>query len=98
MRKLLALLGGLALVRAWFARRPRALPAEAPEPDPRADELRRRLEESRALVEEREDFESGETPVDAADPGEADPEARRRSVHERGRSTVDEMRRRDEPA
>jgi hypothetical protein len=59
--------------------------------DPRADELRRRLQESRAVVAERDEFEEGETPVDRADPGE-DPEARRRRVHEAGRSTVDRMR------
>jgi hypothetical protein len=39
-------------------RDPEAAPATAPEgPDPRADELRRRLEESRELVEERDAFE-----------------------------------------
>ena len=32
-----------------------------------------------------------ETPVDRADPGE-DPDARRRRVHEAGRTTVDRMR------
>ena len=78
MRRLLALLGGLALLRAWLARR------RAPEePDP-ADELRRRLAESRELAEDQEDFTAGETPVDA--------EERRRGVHERGRAAIDEMR------
>ena len=82
MRRLLALLGGLALLRAWLSRR---RTTEAPaELDSRADELRRRLDESRALAEEPEDFTSGETPVDADD--------RRRDVHERGRSAIDEMR------
>jgi len=82
MRRLLALLGGLALLRAWLSRR-RATEAPA-ELDPRADELRRRLDESRALAEEPDDFTSGETPVDAED--------RRRDVHSRGRSAIDEMR------
>jgi hypothetical protein len=84
MRRLLALLGGIALLRAWLGRR---RTQEAPgELDPRADELRRRLDESRALAEEpgADDFTSGETPVDAED--------RRRGVHERGRSAIDEMR------
>ena len=84
MRRLLALLGGIALLRAWLARgRTHDAPAA---PDPRADELRRRLDESRALAEEEppEDFTSGETPVDA--------EGRRRDVHARGRSAIDEMR------
>ena len=83
MRRLLALLGGIALVRAWLARRrPR------PTADP-ADELRRKLDESRTLVGEQEDLSSGETPVDA--------DERRREVHERGRATIDEMRRDREP-
>jgi hypothetical protein len=84
MRRLLALLGGLALLRAWLVRRrTHEAPAEL---DPRADELRRRLDESRALAEEpgADDFTSGETPVDAED--------RRRDVHTRGRSAIDEMR------
>jgi hypothetical protein len=83
MRRLLALLGGIALLRAWLTRRrTREAPAG---PDPRADELRRRLDESRALAEEEppEEFTSGETPVDA--------EERRRDVHARGRSAIDEM-------
>ena len=36
---------------------------------------------------DREEFESAETPVDAADP-----ETRRRHVHERGRAAVEQMR------
>ena len=60
--------------------------------DPRADELRRKLDESRTLVDEREEFEGAETPVDRASaPGEL--EERRRRVHERGRTAVDEMSR-----
>jgi hypothetical protein len=61
------------------------------EGDPRADELRRRLDESRAVVAERDEFEAGETPVDRADPGD-DPDARRRRVHDAGRTTIDHMR------
>ena len=36
--------------------------------DPRADELRRKLAEARTIVEEREEFEAAETPVDRAEP------------------------------
>ncbi|MEX2211801.1 MAG: hypothetical protein WD689_08590 [Gaiellaceae bacterium] len=81
MRRLLALLGGIALVRAWLARRRAPQPLTA---DPRAEELRRRLDESRVVAGDQEEFASGETPVDA--------EGRRREVHERGRSALDEMR------
>ena len=59
--------------------------------DDRADELRRRLEESRAVVAERDEFEAGETPVDRADPGE-DPDARRRRVHDAGRAAAERMK------
>ena len=55
-------------------------------PDP-ADSLRAKLEESRALVGERDAFEEGETPVDQADPA-----ARRRSVHEQARARLDELK------
>jgi hypothetical protein len=53
-----------------------------------AEELRAKLEESRAVAEDRDEFEAGETPVD-----EADPEARRRAVHERTRARIDELSR-----
>jgi hypothetical protein len=66
----------------WLRRRPK----RAHEPDP-ADALRAKLEESRALVGERDAFEEGETPVD-----EVDPDARRRSVHEQARARLDELR------
>ena len=84
MRRLLALLGVFAIAWAWVKHRGKP---EAPGPDPRADELRKRLDESRALAEEEpaaDDFTSGETPVDA--------DERRRDVHARGREAIDEMR------
>ena len=64
-------------------------PAPAPVEDPRADELRRKLEESRTVAEEQHEevAASAETPVD-----EADVESRRAAVHERARSAADEMR------
>jgi hypothetical protein len=94
------LLGGLAVAGAYAwgrLRRPYAEPPASahreppPEegPDPRAEALRRRLEESRTLVAEREAFEEGETTVDRA---EAPPEERRRELHERARAAADEMR------
>ena len=62
--------------------------------DPRASELRRKLEESRSLVEERDEFEGGELTVDLAEPAPEDPESRRRAVHDSARATVEQMRRR----
>jgi hypothetical protein len=60
-------------------------PASVTEEDPAAA-LKAKLEESRAVIEDREEFESGETPVD-----KADPEARRREVHDAARARLDEL-------
>jgi hypothetical protein len=87
VRWLLALFGGFALF--GFLRRRREQPIA---PDPRAEELRRKLADSRAVVAEREEFEAGELTVDRAEPAPEDPESRRRSVHEVGRATVEQMR------
>ena len=73
---------GVLAVWRWLRRKPKP----APEPDP-AEALRARLDESRALVDERDRFEEGETPVD-----EADPDARRRSVHEQARDRLEKLR------
>jgi hypothetical protein len=75
--------GGFAVWR-WLRRKPRQAPAPAHDP---AGTLRAKLEESRALVGERDAFEEGETPVD-----EADPAVRRRSVHEQARARLDELK------
>ena len=61
-------------------------------PDPRADELRRKLAESRAIVEERDEFEAAELTIDLAEPAPEDPESRRRRVHDAARATVEQMR------
>ena len=61
--------------------------AEAAEAaDPRAEQLRARIEQAKAAGDDRDDFEAGETPVDAADPA-----TRRSAVHEAGRARIDEM-------
>jgi hypothetical protein len=83
------LAGTFALLGFLRSRRPRS---EAP--DPRADDLRRRLEESRAIVEERDEFEAGETPVDQAEHAPADPDERRRAVHDAGHAAAERMRER----
>ena len=98
MRRLLTLLSGavagFGLYRLLAGRRPAAVYEEPPAPeDPRAEELRRRLAEARTMVEEREEFEAAETPVDRAEPA-PDVEARRKRVHEEGRDTAQRMRRR----
>jgi hypothetical protein len=79
---------GLAAAAASRFLRRRA-PVAPKEGDRRADELRQRIAESRAVVDERDAFEEAETPVDEA----PDPQARRREVHERGRAAIDRMRR-----
>jgi len=83
-------IAGFGLYRLVASRRRQPAYEAPPEPsaDPRAEELRRKLAESRPLVEEREEFESAETPVD-----EAEVDDRRRAVHERGRAAADQMRR-----
>jgi hypothetical protein len=60
--------------------------------DPRAEELRHKLAESRTIVEERDEFEGAELTVDLAEPAPEDHESRRRAVHEAGRETVERMR------
>ena len=81
-----------ALARAFRRRRRAGLPAGAvPAGDPRAEELRRKLDESRAIADEREAFEEAELPIDRVEPlGE--PDERRREVHDTGRAAVDRMR------
>ena len=81
--------GAFALL--GFLRRQRE-PAEIA--DPRADELRRKLAESRSLVEERDEFEGAELTVDRAEPAPEDPESRRRAVHESAREAAEQMRKR----
>ena len=88
-------LGLAGLVKA-LRRQPRALP-DTGRPDPRAEELKRRLDEAKPLAAEPVDeAEAAETPVDEApDP----PPARtREDVHAKARAAIDEMRRSGEDA
>jgi hypothetical protein len=85
-----AAVAALGAVAARLRRRRRDQAA----PDPRATELRQRLEESRSVVSEREQFEQGETPVDEVE-SVADVDERRREIHDRARSAAEEMRRDD---
>jgi hypothetical protein len=81
---------GAAIAAYRKFRRPPAGPP-APVEDPRAEELRRKLDESRDLEADRVEVEAAETPVDQAEPAEV-PD-RRAAVHERGRAAAEEMRR-----
>jgi hypothetical protein len=76
-----------------LARRRGTIELAPPAADSRADELREKLAESRAVVDEGERDEAGETTIDAAEPAPADPDARRRIVHDEGRAAADRMRR-----
>jgi hypothetical protein len=77
---------GLAAGAASRLRRRKRAPKTETEtvPDPRAEELKQRLDESREIVSEREEFEAGETPIDTV-------EDRRRTVHEQARGAIDDM-------
>ena len=90
-----AALAGLVAYRArrWRSRSGAAAPEQA-QSDPRADELRRKLDESRQLVEERDEFEGAETTVDQAEPSapRLKVDERRREIHDEGRATVESMR------
>ena len=103
---------GVGVAAAYRALRPRPEqlpPPESERPDPRADELRRKLAEARAAVDEREEFEAAETAVDeVADvppEPEQEPESepkdldeRRRRVHERAKASARKMRGREPEA
>jgi hypothetical protein len=82
------LAGAAGAAVAAYRRLVRSEPATEPAPDPRAEELRRKLEESRTIAEEQhEEAASRETPVDEAEVG-----TRRAAVHERARAATEEMR------
>ena len=72
----------------FFVRRP---PAPVV-PEPHAEALKSKLAESRVVVEDREEFEGAETPVDQAESVPPELGDRRRSVHERGREVAEQMR------
>jgi hypothetical protein len=95
VKRLALLTGGLAVAAAALWRRLRRRPegwVEIDQADPRAGELRRRLDESRAVVDDRDEFEGAETTVDAVEDVPADPAERRRAVHAEGRGAAEKMR------
>jgi hypothetical protein len=90
MRNRLAWVAGAlgAAGMAYKAVRTRPKQTAEPDGDPRADELRRKLDESKPIVEERKEFEAGETAVDETE----SLDDKRASVHARGRAAVEGMR------
>jgi hypothetical protein len=92
--RLAFLAGGAAVAGAAVYRFLRGAPAPPPVPDTHAEELRAKLAEARAVVDDRDEFDSAETPVDEAEEAVApDLGDRRRAVHARGRHVAEEMRR-----
>jgi len=81
-------LAGILGFTWWRSRKKRAVLAPPPpaQPDP-ADELRAKLADARD-ADDRDEFESGEKPVDEA----ADVDAKRREAHERARAATDDLR------
>lgn len=84
------MIAGAAVAAGGIAYRALRRPHAEAVADPRADELRRKLDESKPLVEEREQFEERETPVDEVEPATVD--EKRAAAHERGRARLEEMR------
>jgi hypothetical protein len=82
MKRLLALLAGGLGLRALVRRRGRPALSASP-----ADDLRAKLEASKALEGEREAFESGETPIDEV----PDVDTRRADAHARARQAIDDL-------
>ena len=81
-------MAGAAAYRTFFRRGPAPVV-----PEPHAEALKSKLAESRVVVDDREEFESAETPIDQAETVPTELGYRRRSVHERGRQVAEEMRR-----
>lgn len=98
-RKAALLLGAAAGALAAFAIRRRRQPvhelgpAGEPEPDPRAEELRRRLAEARAVPTDHDEPAGDPLSPSEEQPPEDEFEAMRRRVHAEARAAADAMRR-----
>jgi len=91
--RLALLLGGAVVAGATAYRALTRRPPAPVVPELHVEALKARLAESKALVEEREEFESGETTIDLAEPVPTELGDRRREVHDRGREVAEQMRR-----
>jgi hypothetical protein len=83
-----AVVAGAAAYRALVRRGPAPVV-----PEPHVEALKSKLAESRVVAEDREEFESAETPIDQAESIPPEIAERRRSVHARGREAAERMRR-----
>ena len=99
MRRNLALLAGAAAgsAAAVLLRRRSRVPSprtrDEEGPDPRAEELRRKLAEAREGAADEEEFEAAGMGPETLIEDEEDVDAARRRVHDEARATADEMRR-----
>ena len=94
MQGRLALLVGGAVVAGAAAYRAITRRPPAPVvPEPHAEALKTKLAEARVAADDRDEFESAETPVDQAEDVPPEIAERRTSVHERGREMAEQMRR-----
>jgi hypothetical protein len=91
--RLALLLGGAVVAGAAAYRAITRRPPAPAVPDPHVEALKTKLAEARVAADDREDFESAETPIDQAESVPPDLAERRSSVHERGRQMADQMRR-----
>jgi hypothetical protein len=91
--RLALLLGGAVVAGAAAYRAFRHRPPAPVVPEPHVEALKTKLAEARVVVEDREEFEAAETPVDQAESVPPELGDRRRSVHDRGRKVAEEMRR-----
>ena len=95
MQGRLALLLGGAVIAGAAAYRLLVRRSPAPVvPEPHAEALKSKLAEARVVADDREEFDSAETPIDQAEPIPTELGDRRRSLHEHGRQVAEEMRRR----
>lgn len=101
----LGALAGAAAAVLFGRKRARVPSRAAPPADPRADDLRRRLDEAREADVDESEFTvagMGAETIIAEEPSGREPppanefEAMRRRVHEEGRAAAEEMRRRAE--
>lgn len=101
----LGALAGAASAVLLGRRRPRVRPAAPLPADPRAQELREKLEEARSAAVDEGEFDAagmGAETIMAEEPRWREPppsdefDAMRRRVHEEARAAADEMRRRAE--